>query len=711
MAIELPRRFAGSPGRRRGRGAPTIDDVPQVRQSAVGAPRVPDVSRTVGGVEAGRALQAFGATIAEAAERQQRQFDLTAEAEAELEFDREVTAEYQRRQTEDDPSRPDFLKSFDEFMDERAKAITARLPAGVSPDASRRLRVGLTRSAVRMAREAGNLHLAATENRTLSTITDLSNKWSAQAERYPDELATVLTEAETRLQEFASVLRPEAEDRARRLVRVKPIEAAVAGLVKADRYKDAEALIASGAYDADLDATTLARINADIQRGRSVARSALRTAADDHVASLASTGVGVAGVSETAGRVLEADELAAFRAQERDARRVFSLSQEFIFAEPGDITAALEAVRPQPGSPRFASEQRMYAGLLKRADDLMQERDRDPAGYANRAPEVRAAYAEAAADPARLPAAIDKSLSLQGHIGIPEHARQPLPAAAARQEVDRLAALPAGQFAETIAGMSVIYGKHWPKVYRQLVAEKLPAESLVIGTLDAPGDAPVRRDLAGAMQTGRKTLADNLPPDIKTDIDKSLQDAFSHWARLELARGATDRNVQAMRSAAELLAYSYAARGMTPFGAANQAVSRLVLDRYDFVTEEGFALYVPKGLAGKIVPAGKQALANLTAADLADIGGEPNLTPEQRRAEYLKIAKRGRWVLNETGDGAFLVDELAQPVMRADGSRVDLPFSEMDKVFSGLPSSTEDPRNPFRNIAPPSGRTPPEARP
>ena len=55
----------------------------------------------------------------------------------------------------------------------------------------------------------------------------------------------------------------------------------------------------------------------------------------------------------------------------------------------------------------------------------------------------------------------------------------------------------------------------------------------------------------------------------------------------------TGRNIAAMRYAAEMLAYYYAAQGRPD--PAGEAVRALITNRYDIIDKPGFSLYVPKG--------------------------------------------------------------------------------------------------------------------
>src|SRR5690606_33908703 len=152
------------------------------------------------------------------------------------------------------------------------------------------------------------------------------------------------------------------------------IQSAVSGYVKSDRYAEAEKLVASGAFDADLGPEALRTINADIHRGKTVARTEIRELANDHLASLSATGPGVPGLSERAAKILEPKDLADFKARETAARQAHALGVQFRFATPEQMAQGLALSAPKAGSPRFADEQRTHEALVRRAEQVLRDR-------------------------------------------------------------------------------------------------------------------------------------------------------------------------------------------------------------------------------------------------------------------------------------------------------------------------------------------------
>lgn len=661
----------------RSRAAPTVNDVQQVRPQGDPGLRVPDFSSSGAGIEkAGQMLEHGALSVGHALERQQKEQDAINITKADLELKKTGMEEFQRLQSEADTTNPEFVKNYSDWIQKERERITAALSTGVSDYAKKQLDLKLEQQSISFTHAAGTLHLAAAQAKSHDLIQQQGNVAAAQASRDPDSLPIILEDANKNVEQFVGTMSPNAYRDALSKTRQNVIQSAVSGLVKNDRYGDAEKLIGTGEYDKDLGPAAVREINADIHRGKQAAKMEIRDVTNDHLASLSATGVGVPGLSDRAQKILDPKDFANFKAAEGTAKHVFNVSQTMTFATPQQIDQQLKSLEPRPGSTHFADEERAYNGVAQQANRIMKARHDDPVGFAMQDPKVADAFKKAGDDPTQLPMAVNRVLAAQENMGIPEQDRRVLSKDGADTVVKQLGQMPPEKMADNIQAMAQSYGKYWGRAFKELVGQHLPAEAQILGTMDRPEDAVVRKDFAVAVQTGRKTLTDNLGPQMKKTIDDGLQSALEPWARTELARGATDVNVQSMRSAAEMLAYSYASRGMDPSKAATAAAQGMVLNRYDVLDQSGFSLYAPKGQGSQVSDTGTQIKSALTVKDVIDPGGAPELTSDQRKSAYLNKAKNGKWVLNEGGDGAVLLDEIGQPVMTRK-SNFDAATSQM----------------------------------
>lgn len=267
--IQLPARSrAGGSQRRRQGNIPTAADVPTVGIQRDPGLQVPKFGDGEGLVAAGKGLMDFGHSVDIAAQRQQKLFDATATTEGQLSFEKQGMEEFRRLQVEDDPARLDFVLGYEKWLDGRQGDVLKNLPKGTSPEAQERLRLKLKTSGQTMTQAAGRLSLQEGEKKAQDAIGQQINKWSAQASRDPDFLDAFLDTADIDLSEFKDSMTANAERDTRTKARASIIEAGIAGLVNQKRFLEAETLIASGKFDADLDPVARAKANAVIDAGR-----------------------------------------------------------------------------------------------------------------------------------------------------------------------------------------------------------------------------------------------------------------------------------------------------------------------------------------------------------------------------------------------------------------------------------------------------------
>lgn len=251
--LSLPRRSAGAAPRGRGIQLPTAGNVPTVTPTRDPGVRVPTPVRS-GLEDLGTGLSSAADSIYQAAERQQKQYDATQIGEAELKYGSAISDEYRRRQTEDDPSRPQFMSDFERWMAEQANKTGADLPKDVSDFAKEKLRLRLEAKRAAMRDEAGQLSLKASGDKAKDIIGQTVNQRAAQAERDPAYLDTILGQVDDRLGDFKGTLNPNEERDQRTAARSTVIKSALMGMARQDEKgsTDAETIIASGKYDKDL---------------------------------------------------------------------------------------------------------------------------------------------------------------------------------------------------------------------------------------------------------------------------------------------------------------------------------------------------------------------------------------------------------------------------------------------------------------------------
>ena len=273
--ITLPRAGVGSFGRRARSRVPNAFDVPTVappRDPGVNiTPRVPpgafggNIGRALEG--AGRDLTAFGLVVHREAERQQRRHDATKTTESLLTFQREGMEEFRRRQVEDDPARPGFMRDFQTFLEGRQNQGIEGLDEDVSEEAKVALRLRMQSAADGMVNSAGRLSIAAGRQQANDAIGKVVNQLSAQVTLAPDAIEDVLNELSKQLAPFDDTSSPDQERANLRGGRQTLILSAVEGYVRAERFEDAKILLHPKVYGQELTREQRVRAENMIERG------------------------------------------------------------------------------------------------------------------------------------------------------------------------------------------------------------------------------------------------------------------------------------------------------------------------------------------------------------------------------------------------------------------------------------------------------------
>lgn len=232
--------------------------------------------------------------------------------------------------------------------------------------------------------------------------------------------------------------------------------------------------------------------------------------------------------------------------------------------------------------------------------------------------------------------------------------------------------------ADILLVMADKYGKAWPDVYGQLVKHKLPPEFRVLATMDARNAdmAIARVKLAEAYHLGDDALKASIDKDKVKNIDGDLpgrlaplRDSLTHAPNGPAL-------MKEYNQAAKMLAYQYA-RTMDWDEALKKAVNDVVLSRYDFISDDTHNVRAPAGTSEAIKRQAERQLDLIKPSDLAPVKGpaKGGLSEAQLQEIAHTSAKRGKWVTNESDDGWVRLDSNGNPVMLADGRRLEMPFA------------------------------------
>lgn len=248
--------------------------------------------------------------------------------------------------------------------------------------------------------------------------------------------------------------------------------------------------------------------------------------------------------------------------------------------------------------------------------------------------------------------------------------------------------------AQTMTQLAQTYGKHYPKILKQL-AKDLPSEALWVGQLaDDPRTEGIRQQLAAASKVFAKP--DQIPQ--KALLEKSVETSFASFSKSLASTdpaGGTETWSQLREGAVKLAALKVAQTGASPQAAAKQAFDELVATQYLFApTDRTVASTMSDGtnlqaiistamvriprawpgqapgqIAEEIIPgANAWKREELPALDLLTPAGK------SARVHLADVKSRAGWVTSPEDDGLVLMLGSA-PVRTADGKPVKISWS------------------------------------
>lgn len=262
------------------------------------------------------------------------------------------------------------------------------------------------------------------------------------------------------------------------------------------------------------------RRNAEDQTRKARVESLMK----DDTASIEATGVGIETLDPTEISELLGEEKAAEHAMKREiAQAKYEAKQGLEGLTDVEIMARVEALDPanSPGAPGYSARQEVYDATAKRAKEITDLREKDPALSVEQTPEVQMALSEIDAAEAETtdadgvsigsPNAVGKiakaRMAAQERIGIPEAERSPITRKEAKQLMASLSGLDNGgtksAWADVVNEVEATYGKDLSK---QVLASAIAYE---IGDRD---QAELMSGLLNkAVKSGRFTTQDFAP--------------------------------------------------------------------------------------------------------------------------------------------------------------------------------------------------------
>lgn len=173
-------------------------------------------------------------------------------------------------------------------------------------------------------------------------------------------------------------------------------------------------------------------------------REQLKRALDDDEESIRRTGVSTNPDLKTASQVLEANQINRYLLNRKAARMEYDAMHDLPGLTEAGLQERLDAIEPKPGEEGYDVKARVYDKAVRKADELRQAREADPARSVEELPEVVSAAQAAGSqpdNPEAIQALVRARLDAQDGIGIPPGLQSPITKAEARVLVSPLRGL------------------------------------------------------------------------------------------------------------------------------------------------------------------------------------------------------------------------------------------------------------------------------
>lgn len=378
------------------------------------------------------------------------------------------------------------------------------------------------------------------------------------------------------------------------------------------------------------------------------------------------------------------------------AQQRFSDKQQLTQMSPAERAKFVNDLKPkvEDGSEGFAARTERFENAKKALKEVEDALERDAFAFVSaNTEEGRQALSQFNAAPngpeglTRREAAVDALLNAQSERGVPANNAKILSGALAERFTAQMNALTTRQEAQAfLAGLQQTYGRHFPRIFRELVAKG--ADPRIV-TLQTVSNGQVAIELLEAMSVERsskegKKFYKDRAGDAGDDVDAEVTKQLSPFLRVLPGRDVMV--AQAYQNAVKLLAFKrLAEQGGEATTAVEFAVNALVGERIEVVGR----VAIPKGDSDKVEKVTRvldnQSVVIRSLEDRIDSSRVDSVfgtTEAARREDYIRsIRSQGEFVLSSDGQGVNLLDPRGSLVLdRETGERLFISFDELEKL-------------------------------
>lgn len=331
--------------------------------------------------------------------------------------------------------------------------------------------------------------------------------------------------------------------------------------------------------------------------------------------------------------------------------------------------------RAPTGTEGAAANAERYRVLASQTQQLRKQRDDDPAAYVARYSQHVQAAAQDLQSPEGAQAYARASVAEQERLGVTHPRILTSAQASSIAQSFYIDADKPENVARLVQSEQQKWGSHWPQVFRELAAKKLPAAALAIGRGMDSGAATRLASVAAIDMDELKQGVDVPKDDVINKLTGSMQDF-----QLSLDGIAGGANTfSAMYDAAERLSYSYLRQGKKVGDATEQAYREVIGDHYQFTEINGRKLRVPAQYDLEIIEdEARRSLTTINPGELLPAVPTRMGNPATAEQDLLRaIRKQGYFVTSGDQEESVTLFLGGRPVLRSDGTPYALRFDDL----------------------------------
>lgn len=368
---------------------------------------------------------------------------------------------------------------------------------------------------------------------------------------------------------------------------------------------------------------------------------------------------------------------------------LYDIQQQMVMATPEEAKKIFEERgKPEPGKEGYSAKlnfhQEMEGMWVNKVKTLID----DPAAYVVdkvKIPQALPVNGEYNVDNINIiEKNIDARLSEQKRQGLAENQLNPLTKLEIKTIKDKLESVEGEPLLNTIDNLKQVYGKHYDKVYQQLIDSGV---GTTFELIDYASDQSSRIRIANIAKKPIKEYRDILGGDSSVDIRelrRVVDDTLKDYTATVVAIGGTsDGSVGMSKSNADRLAriknnvlhvaMSYMVEGKDPRTAAKMATD-IINNNFEYYGT--FAVPKYEIINHKKVSYDGDFISSQLDAYVRNVFPNENdiMADEISKAN---IQAHGYWITNKAGDGVILMGQTGFPVRKTSGNIIEFKFRDI----------------------------------